>query len=80
MDKENIEVDCNYQYFNSNKQWTLLGYLRYCDKQKILRSRCIEHKKFNEYFNYIVKNIPTKKKQGVESKRNIKISWQEAQS
>ncbi|CAG8632946.1 11199_t:CDS:2, partial [Dentiscutata erythropus] len=69
MNKEN---DCNFQYFNLNNKWMLLGYLEYCDKQNILQSRKVERKRFKEYLNYIIQNIPTKKNKA--SKAKLKLS------
>ncbi|KAF0478394.1 hypothetical protein F8M41_024051 [Gigaspora margarita] len=78
MNKENKVVDRNYEYFLSDQfsdqQWTHLGYLNYCDRNNILRTRRTESQKYKEYLEDIIKNYPNKKTKAIKAKQALNRS------
>lgn len=71
MNKENIVEEDNFKYFNSNKKWTLLGYLIFWHEHNVLRDKKLEHRRYEEYLDHIANNVPAKKDQALKAKKSL---------
>ncbi|KAF0530091.1 hypothetical protein F8M41_012421 [Gigaspora margarita] len=66
--EENTPKEINYRYFkNRQKDWSYIGYLKYCKSQKVLRNETIDLNLIAENFS----NIKRKALTAIEAVDNL---------
>ncbi|CAG8537504.1 5901_t:CDS:10 [Acaulospora morrowiae] len=63
------------QYFETENIWSLLGYLKYCSRNRMLETKEIEHFRYSQYLNSML-NVPGLKRKAHKALRDLTSIYQ----